>query len=190
MSRSTPSPIVSFEDDLLIVVDREDRVIEHRTKAECHDGDGILHRAFSVFLFDQDHRLLLTQRSGDKRLWPGFWSNSCCSHPRPGEITIEAAHRRTAEELGIEVPVLEYLYTFTYHARYDQTGSEYEMCAVFAGRNAAEPKLNPREIAGWNLMNPDELDRQLQKNPAHHSPWLHLEWAAIRKEYWQRVLAL
>ena len=102
----------------------------------------------------------------------------------------EAARRRTAEELGIEVPELEHLYTFTYHARYDHTSSEYEMCGVFIGRNTAEPEVNTREIANWKWSSPEELDRQLQTNPARHSPWLHLEWASLREQYWERVLDL
>jgi len=172
------------------VVDADDRVVEHRTKADCHDGDGILHRAFSIFLFDQDHRLLLTQRSDDKRLWPGFWSNTCCSHPRRGEQRLEAAHRRAAEELGIEVSLLENLFTFTYHARYGERGSEHEVCAVFAGRIEVDPRVNPREIKDWDWVSAEELDRKLQENSALYSPWLHLEWASIRSQHWPRVLAI
>lgn len=190
MSSSPPSPIVSFEDDLLIVVNEEDHVIGHRTKAECHDGDGILHRAFSVFLFDDDDRLLLTQRSSGKRLWPGYWSNSCCSHPRKGERLLSAAHRRTTEELGIAVPALEHLYTFTYHARYDESGSEHEVCAVFIGRIADDPSTNPREIDGWEWVPAEEVDQRLREDQSLYSPWLHQEWASIRAHHWQQVLAL
>ncbi len=190
MSTSTSPPVVSFDDDLLIVVDRDDRVIGYRTKADCHDGDGILHRAFSVFLFDHDHRLLVTRRSEDKRLWPGFWSNTCCSHPRKSEETRDAAHRRTTEELGIVVPLLELLYTFTYHARYGEFGSEREVCRVFAGRCGIDPEVNAREISDWSWMAPEELDQRLRENPSRYSPWLRLEWAEIRSSHWQQILDL
>ena len=79
------NPIVSFDDEPLVLVDSADHDQGFLDKASCHDGDGVLHRAFSVFLFNSKLELLLQQRSGQKRLWPMWWSNSCCSHPRKGE---------------------------------------------------------------------------------------------------------
>ena len=188
---TTPkSPVVSFDSESLILVDAEDRELGFRPKSACHDGEGLLHRAFSVFLFDPDHRLLLTRRSQEKRLWPGFWSNTCCSHPRRGERRMKAAHRRTAEELGLEVARLENLYTFTYRARYSDEGSEYEVCTVFAGRCAQDPEVNPREIANWRWIEPEVLDRALEEDSESYSPWLHLEWKTIREEHWSRIQRL
>ena len=88
MNEST-ARIVSSEDEALILVDTDDTAIGSMSKAECHDGAGILHRAFSVFLFDEHGRLLLQQRAAGKRLWPLYWSNTCCSHPRQGEAIDE-----------------------------------------------------------------------------------------------------
>ena len=90
--------IVSSEAEELILVDGEDNETGYLSKAACHDGDGVLHRAFSLFLFDSAGRLLLQQRAATKRLWPGFWSNSCCSHPRRGESMEVATSRRLRDE--------------------------------------------------------------------------------------------
>ena len=125
----TSHPIVSFDDEPLILVDADDAVVGHADKARCHDGAGLLHRAFSVFLFDAHGALLTQQRSANKRLWPGYWSNSCCSHPRRGESLEQAALRRTAEELGLQV-TLQRVYKFTYQAGFGSLGCEHEMCTV------------------------------------------------------------
>ena len=93
---------VSFDDEPLIVVDEDNNVLGYQPKADVHAGDGILHRAFSVFLFDDEGRVLIQKRAASKPLWPGFWANACCSHPRRGETEAEAAVRRITEELGIE----------------------------------------------------------------------------------------
>ena len=93
--------IVSSESEELILVDTQDNETGHRSKSECHDGDGILHRAFSLFLFNGHRELLLQRRSESKRLWPGYWSNSCCSHPRRGESIHTATRRRLSDELNV-----------------------------------------------------------------------------------------
>ena len=85
--------IVSFDDEKLIVVDKDDNILDYKTKAECHAGKGILHRAFSIFIFNEKKQLLIHKRSGSKQLWPYFWSNSCCSHPRKGEGNINRGKR-------------------------------------------------------------------------------------------------
>ncbi len=109
--------IVSSESEDLILVDRDDREIGHLSKAQCHDGEGVLHRAFSLFLFSDRGELLLQQRSPHKRLWPGFWSNSCCSHPRRGETLELATARRLDDELNLGAE-LEHVYRFCYTAAF------------------------------------------------------------------------
>src|SRR5579863_2464449 len=107
----------------LILGDPADREVGYMSKTECHQGRGTLHRAFSLLIFNERGELLLQQRSAAKRLWPLFWSNSCCSHPR-GEETMEAAtQRRMREELGITC-ALRFLYKFQYQAQFDATGAE------------------------------------------------------------------
>ena len=125
---------VSFDDEMLILVDEKDNITGYKNKLECHEGEGILHRAFSIFIFNDAGELLLQKRSAQKHLWPNYWSNSCCSHPRKGEELENATQRRLAEELGISTP-LKHLFTFQYYAPYKNIGSEREMCAVFIGKS-------------------------------------------------------
>src|SRR5690606_1697261 len=92
--------IVSNSGEELILVDELDREIGSDTKSACHTGSGILHRAFSIFVFNDDNELLLQQRAPSKPLWPNYWSNTCCSHPRRGETMDQAVSRRLLQELG------------------------------------------------------------------------------------------
>ncbi len=172
--------MVSSEDDLLILVDEQDREVGHLDKAACHDGVGRLHRAFSIFIFNDRGELLLQQRSPEKRLWPGFWSNSCCSHPRAGEDLVEATARRLREELGLTSD-LHYLYTFTYHASFGEAGSEHEVCSVYAGRSGDQPvDANSTEIENWRWIAPADLESELAREPDRFTPWMKLEWPRVR----------
>ncbi len=173
---------VSFDDELLICVDEDDNVIDYKSKVECHAGEAILHRAFSIFIFNDQNQLLLQQRSEEKPLWPLYWSNSCCSHPRKGESLEEAARRRLKEELGLETD-LQYLFKFRYHVPYKDKGSEREICSVFVGRSNQEPTVNPTEIAEWQWMDAEEVDREFREHPDRYSPWFKMEWQRIRKEF-------
>jgi isopentenyl-diphosphate delta-isomerase len=175
-------PIVSSEEDRLILVDAQDREIGTLDKGRCHDGDGQLHRAFSVFVLDSAGRVLLQQRAEDKRLWPGYWSNSCCSHPRLGEDLAAAAHRRLAQELGIECP-LQRLYAFCYQARFGEAGSEHEYCHVFIGRSDATPTANRTEVAAWRWLTAEELQGELADHPEQFTPWFRMEWAHLTAEF-------
>ena len=181
--------IVSFDDEPLILVDANDNVTGHASKAVCHDGDGLLHRAFSVFLFDSAGRVLLQQRSAQKRLWPMTWANSCCSHPRRGESVDAAAHRRTQEELSV-VCALRYAYTFIYHAQHLPQGSEHELCSVYVGAVHTPVHVNANEVHATQFMAPEDLDRALQASPTQYTPWLHLEWPRLRRDFWSLVASL
>ncbi|MEM9294049.1 MAG: isopentenyl-diphosphate Delta-isomerase [Acidobacteriota bacterium] len=184
------APVVSFDDEPLILVDSEDRVIGHMPKVEAHQGDGHLHRAFSVFLFDERGHVLMQQRSASKPLWPLIWSNSCCSHPRRGETVDQAAERRIQEELGLTCSIgeeLRFLYKFQYHARYRDVGSEHELCAVYVGRCQGQVQTNPTEVADWHFIAPDELEQRVAAHPERYSPWFKLEWARLRESCWDEV---
>lgn len=180
---------VSFDDEPLILVDAQDNVLGYRPKAECHVGDGVLHRAFSIFLFDAQGRLLIHRRNTEKPLWPGFWTNSCCSHPRRGETVEEAAQRRLREELGVDAELTR-LYAFQYQARYLDVGSEHELCSVFIGPLSGEPRVNPTEIAQWRMISASDLDAALENDPESYTPWCRMEWQRLRDEFWPRVEAL
>lgn len=176
-------------DDRLIVVDEHGTALRPETRAACHVGDGVLHRAFSIYLFDGRGRLLLQQRSAAKPLWPRVWSNSCCSHPRWGEAIDAAAARRLVEELGLRA-ALRPLFTFRYQARFDAGGSEHELCTVYVGRAEQVGAVDPREVAAWHFVDADELDRRLAADPAAYTPWLRLAWQRLRAEHWPQVAAL
>ena len=181
--------IVSFDDEMLIVVDREDNILGYRSKAECHEGEGILHRAFSIFIFNDQGQLLLQQRSAQKLLWPLFWSNSCCSHPRKGESLDIAVHRRLQQELGFETK-LNHLFAFQYQAKFKHVGSENEMCAVFIGKSNASISVNENEIAAWKYINSLNLSEELARNPEKYTPWFKMEWERIVSDFWNDIESL
>lgn len=184
---NTGARIVSSEDELLILVDENDNEIGTRSKAECHDGDGVLHRAFSIFLFDDNGAVLLQQRAPGKRLWPLYWSNTCCSHPRAGESVALAATRRLEDELQTRAR-LEFVYSFVYHASFGETGSEHELCHVFVGRVGQSPRANRTEIAALRYLPAGELDRELAEDPGSFTPWLRMEWRTLNEKF-GRILA-
>ena len=174
--------VVSSEAEMLILVDAEDAQIGTLDKAACHDGDGVLHRAFSLFVFNAAGETLLQRRHADKRLWPGYWSNGCCSHPRLGETLNAAVVRRAEEELGLAVTP-EFLFKFRYQAAYADLGAEHELCSVFIGRSDQTPEVNATEIAEWRWLPPADLDREIETAPSAFTPWLRLEWRRLREEF-------
>ena len=174
--------IISDQDELLILVDREDNELGFASKAECHSGTGLLHRAFSVFIFNSSGQVLLQQRSEQKNLWNLYWSNSCCSHPRQGEQIENAAHRRMVEELSFDCE-LHYLYKFFYQESFERKGSEHELCSVFVGRFDGEISVNINEITDWKFIDTDELSRSIDQHPEKYTPWLQLEWLELKKNY-------
>lgn len=179
--------LAAGETDQLILVDEADREVGHLDKAACHSGAGTLHRAFSLFIFNDEDQLLLQQRGAGKQLWPLYWSNSCCSHPRYGESMASAIHRRLMEELGLACP-LEFLFKFKYQAQYDGAGAEHELCSVFFGRATTPVRPNWEEIAAWRWIGVPQLERELSEGKQPYSPWCKLEWARIREHYLDEIL--
>lgn len=166
----------------LVLVDSDDREIGNLGKAACHDGDGVLHRAFSLFLFNNEGELLLQRRSAGKRLWPGFWSNSCCSHPRLGESMQAATARRLVDELNTDA-ALEFVYKFEYQARYENEGSENELCWVFLGHLEQDAEKNDAEIAELRFVSPDDLQREIDAQGKRFTPWFRMEWQRLNEDY-------
>ena len=179
-----------MEADSLILVDEADRGVGHLSKMLCHQGRGVLHRAFSLFVFNSDGALLIQQRSAAKRLWPLYWSNSCCSHPRGAETMQQATQRRLREELGLDCP-MHFLYKFQYQAQFDATGAENELCSVFIGRGSHSVKINREEIQAIRWITPARLDSEMSGDGAgHFTPWFKLEWARIWRDHRADVLGL
>jgi isopentenyl-diphosphate delta-isomerase len=152
------------------------------SKGRCHDGSGIRHRAFSLFLFDQEGRMLLQRRGEAKRLWPGFWSNSCCSHPRRGETMEIATARRLSDELGVRTS-LRHVYRFCYTARFNEAGSENELCHVYLGKIDGEVRPNSSEIAEIRFLSARAFDDELRESPEQFTPWFKQEWQTLKEVY-------
>ena len=178
--RPTKNQIVSHKDDVLVLVDSRDCELGVIDKQSAHLGDGLLHRAISVFLYDKNGNLLIQQRHPTKELWGGYWSNSCCTHPRPGEDAKSAASRRISEELDI-VTTLQYRYKFEYSAAFGPNHSERELCSVFTGTTDSDPVINTTEISSWRWISPHELDRMFIDESDQLTPWFKLEWDRLRK---------
>lgn len=176
--------------DSLILVDDADREIGSMNKAACHDGRGMLHRAFSLLIFNDAGELLIQRRAPSKRLWPMYWSNSCCSHPRWAETMEAATRRRLYEELGLRCP-LHFLFKFQYEAQFDAAGAERELCSVFIGRSSESPQINHEEIHSWRWIAPKALQAELSGSEAgHFTPWFALEWARIWRDFRPALTAL
>jgi isopentenyl-diphosphate Delta-isomerase len=174
--------VVSSESEELILVDADDNETGYLSKAASHDGDGVLHRAFSIFLFNAEGELLLQQRSPSKRLWPEYWSNSICSHPRRGESMLVATQRRLMDELNI-ASKLEFVYKFAYQASFGDAGSEHELCHVFLGHAPADVRPNDHEIASVRFILPRDLAREFVEKPESLTPWFALEWLELTSHH-------
>lgn len=174
---------IMADSDALILVDEADCRLGSLSKALCHEGRGVLHRAFSLLIFNDRGELLLQQRSPSKRLWPLYWSNSCCSHPRLSESMDVATRRRLYEELGIRCD-LRFLFKFEYHAQFDATGAEHELCSVFIGRSSYSLRINRDEIFDWRWIGLDVLQAEMSRaDRSKYTPWFMLEWERIWRDH-------
>jgi isopentenyl-diphosphate Delta-isomerase len=178
--------VVSSESEELILVDEDDNETGFLSKALAHDGAGTLHRAFSIFLFNKDGELLLQKRAPSKRLWPRYWSNSCCSHPRRGETMAVATSRRLHDELGIEAE-LEYVYKFSYQAGFGDLGSEHELCHVYLGNIAGVADANKHEIEDMRFVSVADLESEFAAAQEKFTPWFLMEWQTLRKNYGEKL---
>ena len=157
----------------LLLVNSRDKVIGFETKEKCHEEKGILHRAFSVYLFNNKGQLLIQQRSKFKKLWPLYWANSCCSHPRKDEDYVKAGERRLKEELGFTCP-LKMVDKFQYQAKYKNVGSENELCAILKGEYNGRVKSNIKEVASWKWVDVEKTKEDFKKNPDKYTPWFKI----------------
>jgi isopentenyl-diphosphate Delta-isomerase len=149
-------------------------------KLAAHENGGTRHRAFSIFLVDSNGRWLLQRRAAGKYHFPGLWTNACCSHPRPGETTRDAAHRRLREELGCDCPVQE-RFQFEYKAASPAEGlTEHELDHVFTGQFAGPFELNQDEVGAIRWVEPAKLAQELETHPENFTPWFKLAWEQVR----------
>ncbi len=153
----------------VILVDQNDQVIGQMGKLEAHQK-GVLHRAFSILLFNDAGEMLLQQRAYDKYHSGGLWTNACCSHPHPNEAVENAANRRLKEEMGIEA-ALDFTFKFIYKAQLDHGLIEHELDHVFIGKYDGEPDLNKEEACDWKWMSLSELKEDVSDNPQSYTVW-------------------
>ena len=156
----------------VVLVNAQDEPVGTADKLEAHE-QGWLHRAFSVFVFDPEGRLLLQQRNASKYHSGALWSNTCCSHPRPEEEVDDAAQRRLQEEMGFQC-ALDSAFTFTYRAVLSDTMIEHEYDHVFIGQATPTVQPNADEVQDWRWMAPNELMADIAENPAHYTAWFRM----------------
>ncbi len=169
------------EEDKIILVNEHDDMVGTIDKMEAHK-QGLLHRAFSVFIFNSKGEMLMQQRALTKYHSAGLWTNACCSHPMPGEKTTDAAQRRLMEELGFEAPI-EKIFDFTYKAEFDNGLTEHEFDHVFAGEYEGEIDANPDEVKDFCYKEISEIKNMLQEHPQKFTAWFHIAFPKI-EQWW------
>lgn len=153
----------------VILVDADDNQVGTIEKLEAHHR-GLLHRAFSVFLFNSDGEMLLQKRAQNKYHSAGLWTNTCCSHPLPGEPVSAATTRRLKEEMGIEAPT-SFAYKFIYKASLDRQLIEHELDHVYIGQFNGKPNVNRDEVEDWKFADVEWLQNDVRENPDQYTCW-------------------
>jgi len=157
-------------EEQIIIVDENDQQIGMGGKLKVHQ-DGSLHRAFSIYIFNDQDELMLQQRAKDKYHCGGLWTNTTCSHPRIDEDLSAAAHRRLKEEMGFDTD-LKKVTEFIYKVGFDNGLTEHEYLHVFIGRYNKDPQLNPEEVQGWKRIKIEELEKEIEENPKAYTYWM------------------
>ena len=161
------------QEELLILVDENDNATGHLNKMEVHLS-GLLHRAFSVFIFNSKGQLLLQQRAEHKYHSGGLWTNTCCSHPNAGETLDNAVKRRLKQEMGIEFSDSKFIFNFRYKVDFIGGLTENEIDHVYFGVTDKLPFPNQQEVKNWKYVDMYDLQLQLLLNPERYTEWLKI----------------
>ena len=161
-----------MSEELVILVNEKDEKIGLMPKMEAHEK-ALLHRAFSVFVMNDKNELMLQQRALHKYHSPGLWTNTCCSHQRDGESSLEAGRRRLMEEMGFTTPLKETT-SFIYKAPFDNGLTEHEFDHVLVGTYNDEPVINPEEVADWKWMSLEAVKEDIKKKPEQYTAWFKI----------------
>jgi isopentenyl-diphosphate delta-isomerase len=172
-----------MDKEKVILVDENDNATGEAEKMQAHI-DGLLHRAFSIFIFNTDGEILLQQRALSKYHSGGLWTNTCCSHPAPGEETIDGAYRRLQEEMGFIAP-LEKIFDFLYKAEFGNGLTEYEFDHVFAGEYNGSINFNKAEVMDFQFKSIQSIEEELQNNPGKYSAWFKIAFPKVKQWYLQ-----
>ncbi|WKA64105.1 isopentenyl-diphosphate Delta-isomerase [Pectobacterium aroidearum] len=166
----------------VVLVDENDKPTGVMEKQEAH-VKGALHRAITVYIFNSRQQLLLQQRAEEKYHSGGLWSNTCCSHPAPGEETQQAAHRRLYEEMGLRCELTP-MFTLTYRLPLDNGLIEHELGHVYFGVTDDLPQINPDEVSSYEYQSIDNIAQRMAETPEQFTAWFQLTFARI-PAYWQ-----
>jgi len=170
-----------MEEEKVILVNEKDEQIGLMPKMEAHEK-ALLHRAFSVFVFNEKNELMIQQRAFEKYHSPGLWTNTCCSHQREGESNVEAGKRRLQEEMGF-VTDLKDTVSFIYKAPFDNGLTEHEFDHILVGYYDGEPNLNPEEVSDWKWMTLEDLKMDMEKQPQLYTEWFKI----IFENYYKHI---
>ena len=156
----------------VILVDTNDSITGYMEKQEAHIK-GLLHRAFSIFIFNSKQQLLIQQRAIDKYHSGGLWTNTCCSHPRKNESILDAAHRRLHEEMGLSCDLVE-KFTFIYKSKLDKNLFEHEFDHVLFGFSDEQPNINKNEVLSFGYLSLNEIQIDMKKSPNKYTEWFKI----------------
>jgi len=168
-----------MNEEHVILVNEQDEQIGLMPKMEAHEK-ALLHRAFSVFIFNEQNELMLQQRALDKYHSPGLWTNTCCSHQRDGESNIQAGKRRLQEEMGFVVDLKESI-SFIYKAPFDNGLTEHEFDHVLLGKFNDAPEVNPEEVASWKWMSLNAIKEDMTVHPELYTAWFKIIFSKFYK---------
>lgn len=161
-----------MKEELVILVDENDRQVGLMPKMEAHEK-ALLHRAFSVFVFNDQNQLMIQRRAAHKYHSPGLWTNTCCSHQREGETNIEAGKRRLMEEMGFTTSLTENI-SFIYKAPFDNGLTEHEYDYILLGDYNDEPNINPDEVSEWKWMFLEDIEKDMKVHPEQYTEWFKI----------------
>ncbi|MCK0123505.1 isopentenyl-diphosphate Delta-isomerase [Gelidibacter sp. F2691] len=159
-------------EEKVILVNEKDEQIGTMPKMEAHEK-ALLHRAFSVFIFNEKNELMLQQRASHKYHSPLLWTNTCCSHQRVGETNIQAGKRRLQEEMGFQTD-LEDTVSFIYKAPFDNGLTEHEYDHILVGNYEDAPVINPDEVAAWKWMPLEDVKQDIANHPELYTEWFKI----------------
>ena len=159
-------------EEQVILVNEHDTPIGLMGKLEAHQK-ALLHRAFSVFILNDKGEIMLQQRAASKYHSPNLWTNTCCSHPREGETTIEAGKRRLQEEMGFCTELTDVM-SFIYKAPFDNGLTEHELDHILIGYYNTSPTINPEEVADWRWELPEKIKEDIAKHPHRYTEWFKI----------------
>jgi isopentenyl-diphosphate Delta-isomerase len=183
LEKTTETLTDTFEQ--VILVNPADEELGHQNKLLAHE-QGQLHRAFSIFIFNQNHQLLLQQRAMGKYHSPGLWTNTCCSHPQPGLSMEQALQQRLSYEMGMSC-ALQFSFKFLYKTSFANGLTEHELDHVYIGHTNTLPMPNPSEVLDYKYISIPDLKKDLGQNPQAYTAWMRIIMDKVPDNFGQKM---